>query len=61
VLSHIKIEQDKAAPKPKVKPVSAKNGYVKTGRTPPGRPSKMEAYYARKRAEREAAILPNEA
>ncbi len=61
VLSHIKIEQEKAAPKPKVKPVSAKNGYVKTGRTPPGRPSKMEAYYARKRAEREAAILPNEA
>jgi transposase len=56
VLAHIKTEQDKPAPKPKVKPVSAKNGYVKTGRTPPGRPSKMEGYYARKRAEREAAV-----
>lgn len=54
VLEHIKAEQDKPAPKPKVKPVSAKNGYVKTGRRPPGGPSKMEPYYARKRAEREA-------
>ena len=54
VLEHIKAEQDKAPPKVKVKPVSAKNGYVKTGRRPPGGPSKMEPYYARKRAEREA-------
>ncbi len=54
VLEHIKTEQDKAPPKVKVKPVSAKNGYVKTGRRPPGGPSKMEPYYARKRAEREA-------
>lgn len=54
VLEHIKTEQDKAPPKVKVKPVSAKNGYVKTGRRPPGGPSKMEPYYARKRAERKA-------
>lgn len=54
VLEHIKTEQDKAPPKVKVKPVSAKNGYVKTGRRPPRGPSKMEPYYARKRAEREA-------
>lgn len=54
VLEHIKTEQDKAPPKVKVKPVSAKNGYVKTGRRPPGGPSKMEPYYARKGAEREA-------
>jgi hypothetical protein len=60
VLEHIKTEQDNAPPKVKVKPVSAKNGYVKTGRRPPGAPSKMEPYYARKRAEREAAISPNE-
>ena len=54
VLEHIKTEQDKVPPKVKVKPISAKNGYVKTGRRPPGGPSKMEPYYARKRAEREA-------
>jgi len=55
VLTHIKEEQEKAAPTPKVKPVSAKNGYKKTGRRPPGGPSKMEAYYERRRAERAAA------
>lgn len=54
VLAHIKDEQDKAALTVKVKPVSAKNGYQKTGRRSPGRPSKMDAYYARKRADREA-------
>ena len=54
VLSHIKAEQDKAAPQPKVKPVSAKNGYKKTGRRPPGRPSKLEKHYAAKRAASEA-------
>ncbi len=54
VLAHIKEEQEKAAPPPKVKPVSAKNGYKKTGRRPPGRPSKMEAYYEHRRAERAA-------
>ncbi|WP_139792871.1 ISNCY family transposase, partial [Pseudophaeobacter leonis] len=31
VQEHIKAEQGKASPKPRVKPVSAKNGYVKTG------------------------------
>lgn len=56
VLAHIKEEQEKAAPPPKVKPVSAKNGYKKTGRRPPGRPSKMEAYYERRRAERAAQV-----
>jgi len=54
VLAHIKDEQDKAAEKPKVKPISKKNGYVKTGRRSPGAPSKMEAYYERRRAERVA-------
>lgn len=54
VLAHIKEGQEKAAPPPKVKPVSAKNGYKKTGRRPPGRPLKMEAYYERRRAERAA-------
>ena len=60
VLAHIKDEQAKVAPRPKVKPVSNKNGYVKTGRRPPGRPSKMEAYYERKREERVAANAPSE-
>ncbi|RLJ40682.1 integrase-like protein [Litoreibacter halocynthiae] len=54
VLAHIKDEQDKASLTVKVKPVSAKNGYKKTGRRSPGRPSKMDAYYAQKRADREA-------
>ena len=53
VLAHIKAEQDKAPPKVKVKPESARNGYKKTGKRPPGRPSKMEGYYARKRAEKD--------
>ncbi len=51
VLAYIKEEQDKPTP-PKVKPVSAKNGYKKTGRRPPGRRSKMEAYYERQREAR---------
>ncbi len=54
VLAHIKEEQEKAAPPPKVKLVSAKNGNKKKGRRPPGRPSKMEAHYERRRAERSA-------
>ena len=54
ILAHIKEQQEKTAPPPKVKPVSAKNGYKKTGRRLPGRPSKMEAYYERRRAERAA-------
>ena len=52
VLAHIKEEHKKAAAPPKIKPVSAKNGDKKTGRRPPGRPSKMEAYYERRRKER---------
>lgn len=55
VLVHIKAEQDKVAVKPEVKPISAKNGYKKTGRRPPGRPSKMEAFYQRRREERKAS------
>lgn len=51
VLAHIKEEQDKTAPSPKVKPTSARNRYKKTGRRPPGGPSKMETYYERRRAE----------
>jgi hypothetical protein len=52
VLAHIKEEQEKATPPPKVKPINAKNGYKKTGRRPPGRPLKMEVYYERRRKER---------
>ncbi len=54
VLEYIKAEQDKAPPKVKVKPVSAKNGYKKKGQDRSDRSSKMEPYYARQRAEREA-------
>ncbi|THH38519.1 ISNCY family transposase [Aliishimia ponticola] len=54
VLAYTKEEQEKAAPPPKVKPVSARNGYKKTGRSPPGRPSKMESYFERRRADRAA-------
>ena len=50
VLAHIKAEQEAQPANPKVKPVSRKNGYVKTGRRPPGRPSKHELHYAAKRA-----------
>lgn len=53
VLAFIKEEQEKAAPR---KHRAGKQGtrYTKTGRCPQGRPSEMEPYYARKRAEREA-------
>ncbi|MFG5381931.1 ISNCY family transposase [Yoonia sp. R2-816] len=54
VLAYIKEEQDKSAPQPKVKPISAKNGYKKKGRRSPGAPSKLDAYYERRRAERAA-------
>ncbi len=57
VLAYIKEEQEKAPPQPKVKPISAKNGYRKTGRRSPGAPSKMEAYYERRRVERAAEGL----
>jgi hypothetical protein len=41
-LAHIKVEQDKAPTKVKIKPESDRNGYTKTGKRPLGRPSKME-------------------
>lgn len=49
VLSYIKEEQDKAVQKPKVKASSAKNGYMKTGRRPPGRPSMIALRSAAKK------------
>ncbi|MEM6696418.1 MAG: hypothetical protein AAF626_17290 [Pseudomonadota bacterium] len=55
ILAHIKKEQEKAGQPPDVKPESARNGYKKTGRRPRGRPSKMKAYYERRRTERAAA------
>ena len=55
VLAHIKEEQEKGAMTPTVKPTSARTGYQKSGRRPPGRPSKMEAYYKRRQAERKAS------
>ena len=54
VLAHVKEEREKATPPPKVKPVSAKCGYKKTGRRPLRRPSKIEAYDERRRKERAA-------
>ena len=51
VLEHIKAEQDKTPPKVKVKPESARNGYKKKGRDRTRKSSKMESYYAQKRAE----------
>ena len=50
VLEHIKIEQDKAPPKVRVKPESARNGYKKTAQAGKRGSPKMDAYYARKRA-----------
>lgn len=50
VLSYIKAEQYKAQPHLEVKPSSASTGYKKTGRRSPGRPSKLDQYYERKRA-----------
>ncbi|ASP23262.1 transposase (plasmid) [Antarctobacter heliothermus] len=54
VLEFIKEEQDKAPPK---KPRAGKQRarYEPTRRKSPGRPSKLDAYYARKHAEREAS------
>ena len=49
VLAHIKVEQEKQPPKVKVKPVSAKNAYRKTGRRNDGWNSKL-AIRAKKRA-----------
>ncbi len=53
VLEHIKAEQDKAPPKTR-RAGNQRTKYEKTGRKPPGRPSLMEPYYQRKRAERQA-------
>jgi len=55
VLAHIKEEQEKGATTPAVKPTSARTGYKKSGRRPPGRPSKMEGYYKRRQADRKAS------
>lgn len=54
VLAHIKEAQEKGPIKPEVKPDSARNSYKKTRRRPPGGPSKMDAYYERRRKERAA-------
>ena len=55
VLAHIKQEQEAGVMTPAVKPKSARTGYKKTGRRPPGRPSKLDAYYERRREERKAS------
>ena len=61
VLEFIKAEQEKDTP-PKAKPAGKqRTRYKKTGRKPPGRPSKMEGYYARRRTEREAAAISDKA
>jgi len=52
VLEFIKEEQDKAPPK-KRRAGKQRTRYEPTGRKSPGRPSKIDAYSARKRAERE--------
>ncbi len=56
VLAYIKDIQDQAREPVAVPPSSARNGYVKTGRKPPGGPSKLEGYYAAKRAARAANL-----
>jgi len=38
-----------------VKPINAQNGYKKKGRSAIGAPSKMDAYFERRRAEHAAA------
>jgi hypothetical protein len=58
VLSQVddgRLTVEKPSAKPEVKPTSARTGYKKTGRRPPGRPSKMEAYYERRQEERKAS------
>ncbi len=55
VLARVKEERDKAAPPPKVKSASAKNGYNKTGRHPPAKTALKDGkYYERLRDERAA-------
>ena len=54
VLEYVKAMQEQDDP-PKPKPAGKqRTRYKKTGRRPPGPPSKMEPYYARKRAQQEA-------
>ena len=52
-LEHIKAEQEKSPPKVR-RAGKQRTRYEPTGRKPTGRPSLMEPYYERKRAEREA-------
>ncbi len=54
VLAMIKDTQEKEPPK-KRRAGKQRTKYEPTGRKPPGRPSGLEDYYARKRGEREAA------
>ena len=51
VLEHIKAEQDKAPPRGKVKPMSARNGYKKKGQDRTGTSSKLDRHAAQKRAD----------
>lgn len=53
VLEHIKAEQDKAPPK-KRRAGKQRTRYEPTGHKSLGRPSKLDAYYARKAAKRDA-------
>jgi hypothetical protein len=59
VLEFIKHEQDKAPPK-KRRVGKQRTRYEPTGRRSPGRPSKLDAYYERKRAEQEAAAVASD-
>jgi len=60
VLQFIKDEQDKGAP-PQAKPAGKQRTlYKRTGRKPPGGPSKLEGYYARRRAERAAEVVASD-
>ena len=53
VLEHIKAEQDKSPPK-KRRAGKQRTRYEPTGRKPPGKPSKLETYYAQRAANRDA-------
>jgi hypothetical protein len=50
MLAYTEQEQGKIVPKPKVKPVSAEDGYEKTGHRSLGRMFELELHYAAKRA-----------
>ena len=53
VLAHIKVEQDKAPPKVRVKPESARNGYNKKSQARTRGSPKMDAYKAKKRVKKD--------